>query len=201
MNAVDEAQASIVAQLVLRERQARDRGWWEQLAEAYWPDSRVRLSWYDGDGAGFVAGSRAMAASGLVTTHQMFAPVAHVQGDKAYVEAPSSIRSTVVVDGVCGELVAGSRLNYRLQRREGAWRILSLDPVYESTTLTACVPGEQIKIPAAELAGFRSSYAILAWDIARRGATMSADLLGDDRPAPVTAFYSSVWEWLQSAPE
>ncbi|MFK4122396.1 nuclear transport factor 2 family protein [Streptomyces longwoodensis] len=199
MNAEDESQASIVAQIVLRERQSRDRGWWEQMAETYWADSRVRLSWYDGDGPGFVSGSRAMTESGLVTTHQMFAPVVHVRADKAYVEAPTAIRSVTVADGVRGELVVCSRLNYRLQRRQGQWRILSLDPVYESTTLTACVPAEQINVSADELAGFRSSYAILAWDIARRGGTMSADLLGDDEPASVAAFYSSVWKWLQSS--
>ena len=46
---------ALITQVVLAERQGRDRGWWDQMLAAYWPDSTVRLSWYTGDGAGFVA--------------------------------------------------------------------------------------------------------------------------------------------------
>jgi SnoaL-like domain len=190
------AEAFTVAQVVLHERQGRDRGWWEQMGECFWPDSTVRLSWYDGDGPGFVAGSEAIAQAGLVTTHQMFSPVVHVRGNKAHVEAPTTVRASVVVDAVRGDILSYSRLNYRLERRDGEWRILSLDPIYEHTTLTPSVPGERIEIPAAELARFRPSYAILAWDAWRSGRSVSDCLLGDDRPEPVAAFYAELRKWL-----
>ncbi len=191
------AEAFAVAQVILHERQGRDRGWWEQMRRCFWPDSTVRLSWYDGDGPGFVAGSEAMVEGGLITTHQMFSPVVHVRGDRAHVEAPATVRSPIVVGGVGGELCAHTRLNYRLERRGGAqWRILSLDSVYERTTLTPSVPGERIRVAAGELAPFRPSYAILAWDARRSGRSMSDDLLGDDRPGPVAAFYAGIRSWL-----
>ena len=43
-----------ITQLVLRERQGRDRGWWAQMADCFHPDSRVTLSWFDGPGSEFV---------------------------------------------------------------------------------------------------------------------------------------------------
>ncbi|WP_410574776.1 nuclear transport factor 2 family protein [Amycolatopsis sp. cmx-4-61] len=184
------------AQVVITERQARDRGWWEIMADQYWPDSTVHLSWYDGDGNGFVAGSAAMARRGVTALHRMFAPAVHARGDRAYVEAPVAMRLAIDVDGIAGNLTSYTRLNYRLARRGDRWRILSLNAIYENATLTAAVPGEQIAVPAAELAGFRQSYALLAWNAARSGASPSDDELGDDRPEEVAKFYADTWHWL-----
>ena len=187
---------ALATQVVTAERQARDRGWWEIMSDLYWPDSTVHLSWYDGDGAGFVAGSAAMAARGEVALHRLFAPVVHVRGPKAYVEAPVAMRLRIEVDGVAGNLVSYTRLNYRLARREDRWRILSLDAIYEYATLTPAIPGERIAIPAAELGKFRESYALLAWNAARGGAIPDGDALGDDRPEGVAEFYAGIWSWL-----
>jgi hypothetical protein len=43
-----------VTQLILRERQCRDRGWWNQMAGCFAADSRVELSWFNGRGVDFV---------------------------------------------------------------------------------------------------------------------------------------------------
>lgn len=196
MTPAEGGEAFTVVQVVLHERQGRDRGWWEQMRQCFWPDSTVRLSWYDGDGAGFVAGSQKMAEMGVVTTHQMFSPSVHLRGEKAHVEAPAAIRAPIVVDGVAGDLVSYARLNYRLERRSGEWRILSLDPIYEYATLALSVPGDRIRIPAEELAQFRASYALLAWETWRNGRQSNHDLLGDDRPDDVAAFYNELWGWL-----
>lgn len=187
---------SVITQVVLHERQGRDRGWWDQMEHAYWRDSTVRLSWYDGNGPGFVAGSKALRKQGMMTVHSMFAPVVHVRGNKAHVETSTAVRALLDVDGVRGDLVSYTRLNYRLERRNSEWRILSLDPIYENTTLTPAVPGERIDIPASELAKYRRSYAILAWELARNGRVLSEGLLGDDQPETVDAFYADVLKWL-----
>src|ERR1700749_3477021 len=58
MDAVTE-----ISQLLLGERQARDRGWWDRMRAAYAPDSTVRLSWFQGTGPDFVAASQQLAAA------------------------------------------------------------------------------------------------------------------------------------------
>jgi hypothetical protein len=50
-----------VADLILRERLARDNFNWDKMAAYYHADSVVDLSWYHGDGAGFVERSKANA--------------------------------------------------------------------------------------------------------------------------------------------
>ena len=189
---------ALITQVVLAERQGRDRGWWDQMLAAYWPDSTVRLSWYTGDGAGFVAGSQAMAGRGSVALHHASAPAVHVRGARAHTELSVAMRIRVEVDGVDAELVSSTRLNYRLERREGRWRITRLDAVYEYTTLGAAVPGQVIEIPAEDLIAFRASYALMAWVNAREGRAISTDELGDDRPEEVAAFYADIWAWLNA---
>ena len=136
-----------MTQVVLAERQGRDRGWW------------------------------------------------------GHVEAPVAMRIAVEGGAVPGDLVSYTRLSYRLERRAGAWRILSLDAVYEYATLTPSVPGQVIEIPPEDLSGYRPSYAVLAWNVAREGRPPAPDQLGDDRPQELAAFYASVWRWLGAAEE
>ncbi len=188
----------LVTQVVLAERQGRDRGWWDQMLAAYWPDSTVRLSWYDGDGAGFVAGSQAMAGRGSVALHHAYAPVVHVRGARATAELSLAMRIRVELDGVAADLVSYTRLNYRLERRDGHWRITSLAAVYEYTTLDPAVPGQVIEVPVEELRSFRASYALMAWVNARQGRAISSDELGDDRPEELAAFYADAWTWLDA---
>ena len=41
------ADAHAVVQLVLRERQSRDRGWWDDMAECFAPEATIDMSWID----------------------------------------------------------------------------------------------------------------------------------------------------------
>ncbi|MFB7089195.1 nuclear transport factor 2 family protein [Streptomyces sp. NPDC056296] len=189
--------ASAVSQVVLRERQGRDRGWWEQMAALYWPDSTVRLSAFHGDGPGFVEHSKRLFARGARPVHQMFAPAVTVRGDKAHAEAGTLAWSTTEVDGTPANCQTMMRLNYRLERRGGEWRIVCLDVVYQFASIAPVAPGVPLTIPPAELARYRPSYAVLAWHMARRGIVVSDDELGDDRPEALEAFYAETLAWLE----
>lgn len=58
-----------ITQLILRERQGRDRGWWDRMRAAFRPDSVVRLSWFSGTGPEFVRRSEEMSARGDLSVH------------------------------------------------------------------------------------------------------------------------------------
>jgi SnoaL-like domain len=185
-----------ITQLVLRERQGRDRGWWDQMGAAFLPDSTVNLSWFSGSGPDFVTGSRAMSRRGDRSVHRNTPPVVHVHGDRAHAEVPTAVELQVEFDGVRAHLISYTRLNYRLVRRADGWRVLSLDAVYERDTLTPAIPGQRIVVDPEAVAELRPSYALLALYLRRRGYPVGADLLGDDRPEEVDAFYDRVRVWL-----
>jgi len=194
MDAVTE-----VSQLVLTERQGRDRGWWDQMRSCFAPDATVRLSWFQGTGAEFTAESEKMADRGDTAVHRLGPPVVRHHGDRALVELPAVIEMRTVIDATEADLASRARLYYRAERRAGQWLLASLDPVYERDTLAPAHPGVTLPVRPADVAAFRPSYRFLAYVFAKRGYTIGDDLYGDDRPAEAADFYAQAFNWLVSA--
>lgn len=188
-----------VTQLVLHERQGRDRKQWSQMRAQYWPDATVHLSWFNGSAYDNVDASVAMNSDGSTTTHRLSPLYVHLAGDRAIVELPTVIEAPTTIDGVEVVLTSYLRLQYRALRRDGEWRLLALDSVYERDLLLATNPGDAVRIDPAELAPYRKPYRTLAWYLGLRGYGVLDDLLGDDRPGEVAAFYERERAWLAGA--
>ena len=183
---------SSVTQLVLHERQGRDRGWWAQMLACFWPDATVKLSWIDASGTDFVRRSKEMSGRGDRSVHRLGPPTVHLQGDRALVELPAGVEFRVDWDGVPADLISYTRLNYRLERRADKWKIKALDAIYERDTLTPRLPGQLLTV---EHLGDRDPYALVALYLTRRGYSVG-DLLADDQPEKVEAFYADAFGWL-----
>jgi hypothetical protein len=187
---------AVITQVVLRERQSRDRGWWDVMACQFWPDSRVDLSWYHGDGPGFVEASRRIYERGSRPLHRPFAPAIDLRGSRAHAEFTAQSWSTFEHRGRPLNLYCNMRLNYRLERRSGEWRIFGFTSIYEDAYITAQDARQTVDIDWEELGGFRKSYAALTWVLRQRGADVSQDELGVDRPDAVEAYYAATRAWL-----
>lgn len=186
-----------VAQLVLRERQSRDRGWYEAMADCFAEDSIVDMSWYHGTGAGFVAATRAMAGRGDLAVHRLSPPTVHIDGHHAIAELPLVIERRIDVDGVEADIASACRSQYRVRRgADGVWRIVRITSIYEKDTLVATVPGTSLDIDPQVLAAYRPSYRFLAWDLNRKGYDVGDHHLGDDRPDAVQRQYAAELAWL-----
>lgn len=185
-----------VTQLILRERQGRDRGWWRQMAETFSPTSRVRVSWIDASGAEFVEQSRRLALSGSGVCHRMSAPVIHLNGGRALAEVAGVIQARRTVHGVVVELSSRLRLLYRLER-DGEWLIEALDAIYESDNMLPAVSGQSPALDVEVLLSRRESYRYLAYLMwLRTGEHVPDDLPGDDRPELTGALYEQAFAWL-----
>ena len=195
MNDINE-----VTQVVLLERQGRDRGWWGQMAACFHPDSRVTLSWFNGPGSEFTARSQKMAEMGLRILHRPSPPAVHLHGDKAVLELPVSVERRFLLKGVEADLASYTRLLYRVERRDEGWKILTLDVIYERDTLAPTVPGTTLDVAHDQVAQFRAPYRFVAYDISLSGRSLTADLYGDDQPERVQALYASTFEWLGRSP-
>ncbi len=160
-----------ITQLVLRERQGRDRGWWEQMAACY-------------------------HAQSMVAPSRWSPPVVQVNGDRAVVEAPATIELRTSLDGVEADLVSYARLLYRIQRHAATWQIHELTCIYERDTLTPAVSGTVLNVEPERLKQFRAPYRYLGYQLALTGRTVGDDLYGDDYPDRVTDLYRSAFDWL-----
>ncbi len=187
-----------VTQLVVHERQSRDRGWWDQMADCFAKDSVVDMSWINGSGAEFVRESRRMSGGGWggQSVHRLSPPAIRIAGDRALAELPLIIEFHVTIDGVEADLASYCRSQYRAQRAEGSWRIARITSIYERDTLTPSLPGTRLEIAPQELAAYRPSYRLLAWYESRLGLPLRSDLLGDDQPKAVACQYEAEAAWL-----
>lgn len=132
-----------VTQLVLRERQCRDRGWWEEMADCFAADSVVDMSWFTGSGPEFVRESKRMAGGGWGghSVHRLSPPAVRVEGDRALAELPLAIEFRIGIGGTEADLTSYARSQYRAQRAGGRWRIARITSIYERDTLLPTVPG------------------------------------------------------------
>jgi hypothetical protein len=184
-------------QVVLREREARDRLWWEDMRACFAENSKVALTWFQGSGPGFVDGSIAMSQGRLSSRHRISPPVVRLAGDRAVISLPILIESYATIDEVDCVLSAYARHLYRLERSGGAWKIVQLDAIYERDELAPSIPGQTVRIDPSELEGLRVPYRLLAWNLRRAGYDVSQDLPADDRPAHVAQMYSEAFAWAE----
>ncbi|WP_336697654.1 nuclear transport factor 2 family protein [Curtobacterium sp. USHLN213] len=185
-----------ISQLVLRERQGRDRGLWDRMRDAWEPDGRVRISWFDGSARDFVAGSIAMAAGGTAATHRMSPPVVDLLGDRAIVAAPAVIEVRAGLGGAEVDLASRVRLLYRARRTGTGWRLAAMTCVYESDTVTPTVPGTVPDLSSVAVDDRRPSYRWLATVLGASGHRIADDLPGTDRPGSVEAVEAAEQDWL-----
>jgi hypothetical protein len=189
-----------VVQLVLRERQSRDRGWYDQMADCFAGDSIVEMSWFRGSGAEFVQATREMAGRGDYAVHRLGPPAVRIVGDRALAELPLVIEWRVEIDGVEVDLASACRSQYRAERGpDGAWRIIRITSIYEKDTLTPALPNTALDIAPDELAAYRPSYRCLAWYLNRKGYSVGPHHLGDDQPEAVARQYQAEMTWLHQS--
>ncbi|GAA1913098.1 nuclear transport factor 2 family protein [Streptantibioticus ferralitis] len=192
--------ADDVTQLVLGERQSRDRGRYDQTAECFAEESVVEMSWFQGSGADFVRETRGMAGRGDHAVHRLGPPTVHVLGDRALAELPLIIEWRVDISGVAADLATSCRSQYRAQRgADDVWRIVRITSIYEKDTLTPALPHTRLDIDPLELTAYRPSYRCLAWYMNRNGYRIGPNHLGDDQPEAVARQYQAEMTWLHES--
>ena len=187
-----------IQQLVLWERQARVRHLQEEMADCYFEDATVTTSWTKGSIKDYLkGGNRAEASPKEVIINRLGSPVIHQNRKKAYVELPMTTLRWIEVNGEEAVLTSYMRLLYRVEQRNGIWKISDLTTIDESDTLAPAIPGTDLHINLEDVKGLRHSYRYLAYTRIRAGGTVRDDLPGIDRPEEVNRIYEDAEAWLR----
>jgi hypothetical protein len=186
----------MITQCVLRERESRDTGMWDRMRDCFHPDSLVRLSWFTGTGPDFVEGSIDMARRGMLAKHRLSPVLITLAGDRAIASLSAIIDIPTLINDVELMLSAYSRFIYRVERRDGTWRIYGFDCIYIRDELTPAILGQTVAIDLGEMKSFRPSYRNLAYSLSLKGYQANPDLPGEDRPETVARLMQEVNDWL-----
>jgi hypothetical protein len=195
---LDAADTSAITQLILRERESRDLGRWDEMRECFFADSVVRLSWFRGSGADFVTGSIDMARRQIFAKHRLTPVRVVLSGDRAIARLVAIIDLPVQIKGVEMNLATYSRFVYRVERRNGTWGIVGFDAIYMRDELTAAIPGQSVATDLKEVQGFRASYRMLSYYLASQGYDVDSNLPGEDRQELVAALTKEIEDWAGS---
>jgi len=188
-----------VADVIQRERAARDGRLWAGMAACYHPDALVDVSWFRGGGDAFVEASRAIADGPTLSFHGMSPAVVTIKDGRALAETPCSLHGMTELDGVDVALVGYARLLWRALRSGDGWLIAGLRAMYLSDMLLPRNPSRVPKIDNDVLRTFRPSYKYLSYIITKSGRTIQDDLPGIDRPESVVALRAAEQQWLEGS--
>lgn len=184
-----------ICALIARERQCRVSQHPEELGECYWPDAMVITSWTNGrvPVKEYLYGGKAPVHDPeCPIVSRISYPIVHQKGDRAYVEAPQNTYRWSRVNGEKAVLICFMRLIYRVERRDGEWKIVEFKSIYESDMLLPEIPGTDLKLDREKLESLRHSYRNLAYV----DAPVNPELPGIDRPDVVKAIYAELDAWL-----
>jgi len=187
---------TLIAQLIVRERDSRDMGFWNRMLDCFHPDALIDISWIRGNPRQFVDGSRDMAARGMKATHALGPVLVTLNGDKAVATVVGSIDIPTELEGKQFQLSAHCQMFYRVEQRAGKWRILGFTAIYRRDELTPVVLGQVVTMPQDLFDRFRPPYRHLAWSQHLLGYRVNMELPGIDLPETVRAVYQSHYDWL-----
>ena len=154
----------------------RDSGDWDRVAAAWHSDGTMSSTRYHGSAADFVLQTRAAFERGAEVRHLQGGFWCKVRGDRAYSITGMEIRQRAIVHGVEVDASCLGRFVDLLERRNGEWRIVRRQPIYDRDRIDPVTPGERVELDADLLASFPRAYRHLAYIQHQQGHTINRDL-------------------------
>jgi hypothetical protein len=186
--------------LARRERFSRDQGDFATMRDCFHDEAHIRTSWYDGGAEAYVEASRQrMAKISPTSKHWLFPAGLQIQGDRATVESPAMIFDRTRLHGVEVDFHVFCRFFSRALRREGKWRLLTFEVLFERDVMRCVNPAEALPVDWSVLATYRPSYRFLTYIQESRGNRVNPDHYGDDRRESLLAFYAAERQWVSEA--
>ncbi|WP_413529138.1 nuclear transport factor 2 family protein [Rahnella inusitata] len=145
----------------------RDLGQWDALRELFHPDGTIEVTWFEGLASEFIDGSMKMGASDARTKHLIGTPVVtfNQTATKAIVETNAMIiGENVTLDVGC---VGHNRFYDLVEKREGIWKLLHRQSIYDMATFT--FPMGPVEIDSVVVAKYPREYAALAYMLEKSG--------------------------------
>ena len=160
---------------------ARDHGEWDTMRGCFHPDATVRVLWYSGPAATFIERTIAAAAeraAGESSKHWFGNARAWVKGDRALLETDVMVMLRNRVEGILFDATLYIRLYDRMERRQGQWKILRMDAIYDKDRLDPVIPGSAPPgfFAGVDLSDQGSAVALMQWRLAKRGGKISPDI-------------------------
>jgi hypothetical protein len=184
--------------LVRYERLCRDQRDFPAMIACYVPKAPVRTTWFDGTIEDFAEASRKKMTSSSQAKHWIMPARLEINQDRALVESPAVIFDRLIFDGIEFDTFQYCRFVSRVVRTAHGWNLGSFEGIYQRDQMQTVDPRDPLPVDWDVIKSLRPSYKFIGYTQVKRGYTLNPDLLGDDRPDLVQAFYAREQKWLET---
>ncbi len=174
----------------------RDAGDWERFATVWHDDGFMMATWFQGPATEFIRVSREGFEKGVRILHFLGGTSVDVEGDRAIAQTKMTISQRAEVHGVDCDVVCTGRFYDFVERRDGCWRIVLRQPIYEKDRLDPVDPAAKLALNADLLARFPVGYRHLAYAQTEIGYEVKPDMPGLTGPE-VERLYRQGTNWLR----
>ena len=176
----------------------RDAGDWSRFATVWHPDGRMMATWFQGLASDFIAVSRQGFDRGVRILHFLGGTTVDVAGVRAIAQTRMTIAQRADVDGVLCDVACDGRFYDFFERRDGEWKIVLRQPIYEKDRLDPVDPTATVTLDCALLGQFPEGYRHLAYAQTRIGFTVKRNM-PQLTGAAVERLYADGAQWLAGA--
>jgi SnoaL-like domain len=177
----------------------RDAGDWERFRTVWHDDGWMTATWFQGPAAKFIDVSKAGFDKGVSILHFLGGTSVDLAGERAVAQTKMTISQRAAVDGVMVDVVCTGRFYDFFARRDGQWKIVRRQPIYEKDRMDPLDPAAKLALDPELLGRFPDGYRHLAYLQTRIGFTIKLDLPQLKGPV-VQALYAHGKGWLEGAP-
>jgi hypothetical protein len=195
---MDFADKLACAELVQAWGFARDQGRWDDLLAIFHPGGEIAVSWFRGPYSEFVAHCRRMSGQGSVSKHQLWPARITLNGGRALAETSVAILVRQTIEGTTVDLTSFGRFLDRIERRDGAWRMIERAALYEKDRLDPVEPSPAFAamLARADTAKFPAPYRYMAYRVQAAGRALAEPVHYDGRPE-TEALKARYADWLK----
>jgi hypothetical protein len=177
----------------------RDAGDWDRFRTVWHEDGWMTATWFQGPATKFIEVSKAGFDKGVSILHFLGGSSVDLKGDRAIAQTKMTISQRAAVDGVAVDVVCTGRFYDFFAKRNGAWKIVRRQPIYEKDRMDPLDPSAKLRLDPELLGRFPEGYRHLAYLQTGIGYSIKLDLPQLKGPI-VEALYAHGRAWLDGAP-
>jgi hypothetical protein len=162
---------------------ARDQGRWDDLEAIFHPGGEIAVSWFRGPYVEFVAHCQRNFGKGSSAKHLLWPARVRINGSRATAETNVAILVRQTIEGVEVDLTSNGRFLDRLERRDGAWRIVERATVYEKDRLDPVEPSPAFDtlMAKSDARKYPAAYRYMAYRVHAAGRALAEPVHYDGR--------------------
>ena len=173
----------------------RDAGDWERFKTVWHEEGWMSATWFQGPALAFIDVSQKGFDNGVSILHFLGGSSVDLAGNRAIAQTKMTINQRASVDHVEVDVVCTGRFYDFFEKRNGAWKIVRRQPIYEKDRMDVVDPSATLQLDVDLLGQFPEGYRHLAYLQSKVGFKIKRDMPGL-KGEVVKALYARGAKWL-----